>query len=79
MRDCLIKTWIPAEYYRDENGIEKIKEKGKYEAGFTKPAKFHKWISNTDQDNDFHLSAVVEYQDGSIDVVDYTKIKFKPI
>lgn len=78
MRDCLIKEWIPAEYYPEENGIKKVKTIGKYSDDFTKPAKFHKWVNGQGEYGEFY-AAIVEYEDGIVDIIDYTKIKFKPI
>jgi hypothetical protein len=83
LRMCIVKRWIPRQFITDENG-EVAKSAGnalvdpftnKWTDDFEVPAWFHTWGIEGDE-GQTRTVGIVEYNDGTVVVLDADKIKF---
>lgn len=78
MRKIKFKEWIPYEPI-NEGGVQRVKEgTARWSDDFTREGLFHQWITVGFQGehNETHTVAIVELEDGTIEQVKYSHIKF---
>ena len=81
MRKCLIRLWVPAQYYRDENGHQcgPVLPGTRCYTDFDTPGLFHAWgltIAETETSVASYSIGLVEMEDGTMKEVNISDIKF---
>lgn len=74
MRSVLYRVWIPFEY---EVGNNRKKEGTERWTDFIYKGLFHQWTTLNDRYGVLKLYAIVEKEDGKIDIVKSDNIKFQ--
>ena len=80
MRKVIFKKWIPLEYIKGPGNIGvKVEGTGCFEKDFNSNGFFHQWglsAIETDDQVASYTIGIVENEDGSIEEVDPTNLKF---